>query len=429
MDQSFCDSAYYGGVIEPAIASGEIQLADVDRAVSATLTQKFAAGLFDGALPDPSNRSKIYTDASRALARRTAAEGAVLLRNAGGALPLKLAKLRNLAVLGPMSGCAQQAPGADAAGTCQATASTDCDGNDLDKVGSVTTTAACCALCQANPACNVAVLATDANQCLLKSACSAPSSNGARIKIDVGRAQPLPTPWTCDAMRSYLGGYSNLERSTDAVLDNHAHVVTVLEAAMNAANASGGAFNVSWAAGVDSRNFDTSGIAAAAALAAAADVAIVVLGDGGESIGYDGSVSCGEGADRPSLDLPGVQLDLLAAVIATGTPTVLVLNHGRPVTFGADYGGSVVSKFGGPGLDTKASAVLAAFRSGCEGGNAIWDLLTGVSSPSGRLPQSWPIAVGGVRMPGISPWYIKATDQGGAGFTLGAPFKANYEFG
>ena len=38
----------------------------------------------------------------------------------------------------------------------------------------------------------------------------------------------------------------------------------------------------------------------------------------GESVGYDTSVSCGEGADRPSLDLPGVQLDLLAALIGTG---------------------------------------------------------------------------------------------------------------
>ena len=36
----------------------------------------------------------------------------------------------------------------------------------------------------------------------------------------------------------------------------------------------------------------------------------------------------------------------LAAVLATGKPTVVILNHGRPVTFGADYGGSLVSQFG-----------------------------------------------------------------------------------
>jgi hypothetical protein len=42
------------------------------------------------------------------------------------------------------------------------------------------------------------------------------------------------------------------------------------------------------------------------------------------------------GADRPSLDIPGVQLALLDAVLATGTPTVVILFHGRPVTFGTD---------------------------------------------------------------------------------------------
>ena len=73
--------------------------------------------------------------------------------------------------------------------------------------------------------------------------------------------------------------------------------------------------------------------------------------------------------------------------------------------------------------------MLAAFRSGCEGGNSIWDLLTGATSPSGRLPQSWPIAVGGARMPGISPWYLKFSDQGGEGFTLSTPYHANYRFG
>jgi len=228
-----------------------------------------------------------------------------------------------------------------------------------------------------------------------------------------------------------LGGYSNLEQQADASGDNHAHVVTVLEAAQAAAAASGGAFAVTWAQGAAQRGYDASGIAGAAALAGAADAVVLVLGDGGEAVGYDASVSCGEGADRPSLDLPGVQLALLAAVLAAGRPTVVVLVHGRPVTFGSDYGGAQVGAFGGAGgaLDARAGAVLAAWRPGCEGGGALWDLLTGAASPSGRLAQSWPVSVGGVRVGGLSPGYRKFSDQGGAGWTLGAPFAPNYALG
>ena len=252
---------------------------------------------------------------------------------------------------------------------------------------------------------------------------------GNRVLCDPGKVSPPATPWTCNAMRGMLGGYSNLEQQADAVQDNHAHVVTLAEAAQTAAAASGGKFNVSWALGVQQQGYDTTGIAAAVALAESADVSILVLGDGGESVGYDGGVSCGEGADRPSLDLPGVQLALLEAVLDTGKPVVVILIHGRPVTFGTDYGGSAVSMFSTGALDKRAGAVLAAWRTGCEGGNALWDLLTGAVSPSGRLSQSWPLSVGAVRIGGISPGYIKFTDQGGSGWTLGAPFSPAYPLG
>jgi len=117
-------------------------------------------------------------------------------------------------------------------------------------------------------------------------------------------------------MRGYLGGYSNLERATDAALDNSAHVVTLLEAAAAAANASGRRLQ-RWPGRPASgpQSLDESGIPAAVGTRRMRRTSpLLVLGDGGEAVGYDSSVSCGEGADRPSLDLPGVQVRAAAAV-------------------------------------------------------------------------------------------------------------------
>ncbi|MDO3698933.1 glycoside hydrolase family 3 N-terminal domain-containing protein, partial [Curtobacterium flaccumfaciens] len=84
---------------------------------------------------------------------------------------------------------------------------------------------------------------------------------------------------------------------------------------------------VRFAAGCAVTGDDRAGFADAVAVASASDVAVVVVGD---QAGLFGRGTVGEGNDTESLDLPGVQRELVEAVVATGTPTVMVLLTGRP---------------------------------------------------------------------------------------------------
>src|SRR5699024_7009312 len=120
---------------------------------------------------------------------------------------------------------------------------------------------------------------------------------------------------------------------------------------------------------------DTSGFAEAIEAAQDADVVVAVVGD---QAGLFGRGTVGEGNDVESLDLPGVQRELVEALLATGKPVVLVLLTGRPYAINWALEGS------GP----KPGAVLQAFFPGEGGGLALADVITGLVNPSGRLPVS-----------------------------------------
>eukprot|EP01045_Picozoa_sp_COSAG04_P015577 COSAG04_NODE_1240_length_7596_cov_17.241697_7_plen_408_part_00 len=230
-------------------------------------------------------------------------------------------------------------------------------------------------------------------QCKLQRVCDAPTASAGSSLLHTGRAPPTKperaTPVGCHAQNGMIGGYSDLGGG-DMAQDNHAHIVTMLEAVQQGVAAAALNISVSYNHGVHVGQLDTSGIGPAQTAANQSDLAIVVVGDSSEGVGYNGSASCGEGADRPSIDLAGVQLDLLDAVLSTGTPTIVVLVHGRPVSFGQDHGGAVTSKFGSLPLYMRMNALVAAWRPGVEGGHALWSLLTGAESFSGRLAQAWP---------------------------------------
>jgi len=121
---------------------------------------------------------------------------------------------------------------------------------------------------------------------------------------------------------------------------------------------------------------DEAELERAVELARAADVAVVVIGEWQNMIG--------EAASRSTLELPGRQLELLQAVVETGTPVVALVMNGRPLDlrWAAEH----------------VPAILDIWYPGTQGGTAVANLLFGVTSPGGKLPFSWPRTVGQVPM-------------------------------
>lgn len=163
---------------------------------------------------------------------------------------------------------------------------------------------------------------------------------------------------------------------------------------------------VTFAEGCGVLDPDPAGFEEAVARASEADVCLAVLGD---RAGLFGRGTSGEGCDATDLRLPGVQADLLDALVATGVPVVLVLLTGRPYALGRWHG--------------RLAAVVQAFFPGEEGGPAVAGVLSGRVNPSGRLPVSVP------RVPGGQPWTYLQPPLGLAGEVSNLDPTPLYPFG
>ncbi|GLG02673.1 beta-glucosidase [Alicyclobacillus hesperidum subsp. aegles] len=197
-----------------------------------------------------------------------------------------------------------------------------------------------------------------------------------------------------DSIRNMVGDYaypchieSLLEQSEDNVfhspmpkgmksVDDFIEMKTIVQAIREKV---GDAAQVLYAKGCDVLGDDTSGIAEAEQVARQADVAIVVVGD---RAGLTDGCTTGESRDRATLTLLGAQQELVERVVATGTPTIVVLVGGRPlsITWIAEH----------------VPAILEAWLPGEEGAPAIADVLFGDINPSGKLPITIPRSVGQV---------------------------------
>ncbi len=185
----------------------------------------------------------------------------------------------------------------------------------------------------------------------------------------------------------FMSGSDDAKPNTDDILLEIApRIVTVLQ---GIATKVGPETKIFYARGCATNDSTRDSFNEAVDATRAADVAIVVVG--GKS-GLTPDCTCGEMRDSAFLTLPGVQQELVEAVYQTGTPVVLILLNGRPLTLGW--------------MKEKIPAIVMAWLPGEEGGNAIADVLFGDYNPSGKLPVTFPQA------PGQIPLYYSHKPSG-----------------
>ena len=168
-----------------------------------------------------------------------------------------------------------------------------------------------------------------------------------------------------------IGPLADARREMDgpwAMAADRDDCVTILEGLKGALPGT----EIVFAEGVAIDGEEESRIAAALEICRGADIVLLCLGEA--------AAMSGEAASRACLGLPGRQEALARAAFSLGKPVVALLSSGRPLTL--------------PWLFERASAAVATWFLGTEVGNAIADVLTGRFNPVGRLPVTWPRAVG-----------------------------------
>ena len=342
----------YGAPLLEALQQDKLSEAEIDASVARVLKAKFELGLFEQPYVDAQASTEVFTRAeNKALARKIAARSMTLLKNEGALLPLP-ASVQSIAVIGPNADSVRNLMG------------------DYTFVG------------------QMAALVETIKAGSFSAAGSSKVDEATRLAV-------------LDLFKGYLD--ADEETFTHSAYD----MASILQAVRAAAPA---ATQVTYAKGCDVNSTSTDGFAEAIATAQQAQVAIVVLG---EKSGLDMTATCGESRDRADLGLPGVQQQLLEAIVATGTPVVLLLVGGRPLTisWAAQH----------------VPAILMAWVPGQEGGPAVADVLFGHTTPGGKLPLSFPRDVGQV------PVYYSHKPSGGRTFWAGdyveMPTTPLYPFG
>ena len=195
----------------------------------------------------------------------------------------------------------------------------------------------------------------------------------------------LPLPETTSKKRIFVTGPNANNQSI--LGDWHAaqpdeNVTTIYEGIKALGKTKGYAVNF-FNSGENIRKIQSSKIQEAAKKAKNADYAIVVVGDNSMRYKWKDKTA-GENMGRANLDLFGKQLELVQAIEKTGTPVIIVLVNGKPISE--------------PWLQKNIPAILESWEPGNLGGQAVAEILFGDINPSGKLPLTVARSVGQLRM-------------------------------
>lgn len=398
---------YYGPLLVEAVRNWQIEESAVDEAARRVLRMVVKSGRMDDPAAIPAG--SVNTAEHQALARELAEEAITLLKNEGGILPLNKRRLKSVAVIGPNAAEPWVAGGGSSLVTppygvspleglkaklgsrVQVRYEQGCDnhvepptlpseyltpargeghglwGEYFDNTGlsgepAMTRVDGKIDFWWLRPGGKVSaeqfsvrwtgrLTAPASGRHVLQLV----SSGAARLYLDgrlLAETRPPSSDWPVSEAEAYV------ELAAGKVYDLRIEYVKYAEWDSNM---------ISLRLGYAPRPEDDDRMARAVALAQESDVAIVFAG---MPTGYES-----EGRDRPNMDLPGPQAELIEAVAQANPNTIVVLNAGAPVTM--------------PWLD-RVAAVLEAYYPGMEGGNAIARILLGEVNPSGKLPVTFP---------------------------------------
>jgi beta-glucosidase len=356
MEQPF--NTYFGQALETQVQNGTVPVSVLNDMVSRILTEMFRFKLFNDP-PTGTPATTVTTPAHQALSTQVAEAGTVLLKNSGGALPLSAGHGGTIAVIGPSASASPTDGGGGSARVTSPFSVTPLQG--LTAAAGAGTTVS-----------YQQGLPTDTSLPAIPAAALSPAYGPTPFGGSYAGTLTAPETGTYVlALRNSCGCYTPTTLSVNGqqILVNpgtppvstYSASVQLQAGQTYAIQVSGDSASLTW--GTPSAL--APGISQAAAAAKSASTAVVVVSDDTET----------EAADRPGLNLPSAQNELISAVARANPHTVVVVDAGAPVAM--------------PWLG-QVAAVVDAWYPGESNGSALASVLYGQTDPSGHLPVTFP---------------------------------------